>query len=125
MGRIDDILENPDLVAKILFWVGGLFAGLAILVQVVQDDRINLVYEIQAPFGLLFLVLIVVIYIVVVFVLTNLYGLLRYQEQLGYFTPVTRTVVLIILVALIMSTELIGPLVYSIIRVLSTGGGTP
>ena len=122
MQRFDDMLKEPTETAKLLFWIGGILSGLSIIFYAFQADRVDLFNEIQMPFGLLFVILVALIIMVLVFILTNIYNLLRGQESLGYFTPVTRALIILMLLAIITSTAAIGQMVYLIVRVASTGG---
>lgn len=121
MVQLNDILKQPDLIAKILFWLGGIFAGLVVLFYVIKMDQIDIVYEIQFPFGMLFLLLIVLIVMVLIFILTNLLFLLKSEERLRYFNPVTRAIILFLILAVIISINWVGYMVYNIIRIVSTG----
>ena len=118
MSRFNGVIEEPNLFAKALFLVGGVLTGLAFLFYVFILDRVTLAYEIQMPFGLLFVLLMGIIIMVLVFILITLYNLLKGQEQVGYFTPVTRTLIILMLLSLIVSIQFIGDLVYLMVRVV-------
>ncbi len=117
MSTLEEYLK-PSVIAKLSFWLGGVLAGISMLFYVLQIARLNAeFYVLQAPFGVLFLLLVVVIIAVGIFVLTNIYDLLNRLEDAGYFSPVTKTLLLTMIFLIITSIELVGLMVYYLIRI--------
>ncbi len=119
---LDEYLK-PSVLSKLAFWIGGILGGIAMLFFVLEFARLNAeFYVLQAPFGVLFLVLVVVIMAIGIFILSNIYDLLNQIEDPGSFTPVTKTVILFLIFLIVVSIELIGLMVYYIIRIPALGG---
>ncbi len=117
MSTSNDLLQ-PPVLAKLSFWIGGVLAGLAMLFYVLQYARMYTEFAvIQAPFGVLFLMLVVAIIAVSIFILSNIYDMLNRIEDPGSFSPVTKSILLFLIFLIIVSIEMIGLMVYYIIRV--------
>ena len=117
MSTFEEYLK-PSVIAKLSFWIGGILAGISMMFFVLEVARQNTeFYVLQAPFGVLFLLLVVVILAMAIFILSNIYDLLNRIENAGYFSPVTKTVLLALIFLIITSIELIGLMVYYIIRI--------
>ncbi|MFX0125279.1 MAG: hypothetical protein ACFFAE_16750 [Candidatus Hodarchaeota archaeon] len=92
--------DKPEILAKVLFWIGSICASLAILFRVFILDRLNAAAQIQMPFGLLFLIVAILSFVVFIFLITNLMDLLKKKEPMGHFTPITLVLLLLILLVL-------------------------
>ncbi|MFX0150575.1 MAG: hypothetical protein ACFFAJ_07355 [Candidatus Hodarchaeota archaeon] len=121
MVEFEELVEQPKALSRVLFWLGGVFAGLALIFYASQMDRMDDIYQIQAPFGLLFLIAISLVIIVGIFTLTSIYGVISAREPAGHFTPVAKVTLLFLVLLIIMGIELIAMVVYQTITVLSTG----
>lgn len=101
--KAEDLLQmtdQPELLTKVLFWIGGICGAIAILFRVFILDRLNTAAKIQFPFGLLFLVVATITFVVFIFLISNLIYLLQKKEPVGHFTPITLVFLLLLLVVL-------------------------
>lgn len=92
--------DKPEILSKILFWISGICAALAILFRVFILDRLSEPTQIQVPFGLLFLVVAAISFVIFIFLITSLLELLKKKEPMGHFTPITLVLLLLFLLVL-------------------------
>jgi len=118
----DKMTDKPEILSKILFWISGICAALAILFRVFIIDRLSEATQIQVPFGLLFLVVAAIAFVVFIFLITNLLDLLKKKEPMGHFTPITLVLLLLILLVLFIFVSDVANSIFSQVSISAPSG---
>lgn len=103
MTMTEKMKQYEPLMEKLFFWIGGIFAALYLLFYVLV--RIRILGLTTTLLGLLFVILVMGIYVLGIIIITFLLDILK---ENGYFTPITRFLIYLILLSLVSSVTAIG-----------------
>lgn len=98
MSMLDKI--HDDLFANYLYWLGGVFFSIGLFFYVFATVPAGL--EVQLPFGIIFLIMICGVLGLLIIVLTLLLDELKPKSD-DNFTPITRSLLIILLLMIPLS----------------------
>ena len=111
---LDLIRKN---IRKTLFIGGAVCASLSMVFYILILDRLDTAFTVQIPFGLLFIIAVILIYFLAIVLILYFFDIIREKSETSHFEPLTQLFFLFLLFFLCISFSAVGAMVYLITAV--------